>query len=41
MQAQLEGHPWMKMAVPHTSLGAGMGWGIIGGLVATIVLEEK
>jgi hypothetical protein len=39
MQAKLLDHSWMKTAVPPISLGKGIGWGIIGGLAATIVMD--
>ncbi len=39
MQAKLLDHSWIKTAVPPISLGKGIGWGIIGGLAATIVMD--
>lgn len=39
MQAKLLDHSCMKTFVPSISLGKGIGWGIIGGLAATIVMD--
>ncbi len=39
MQVKPLDHAWMKTAVPYISLGKGIGWGIIGGLVATLVMD--
>lgn len=39
MQVKLLDHSWMKTAVPPISLGKSIGWGIIGGLAATIVMD--
>lgn len=39
MQAKLQGHSWTKIAIPHISLGEEIGWGMIGGLVATIIMD--
>lgn len=39
MQANLLDHSLMKTAVPLISLGKSIGWGIIGGLAATIVMD--
>jgi len=39
MQTKLQSHSWMKIAVPHILLGKGMAWGMVGGLVATVIMD--
>lgn len=39
MQENLLDHSWMKTTVLPISLRKGIGWGIIGGLAATIVMD--
>jgi hypothetical protein len=39
MEKTFQENLWLRTSIPHISLAGGIGWGLIGGLIATMVMD--